>query len=328
MPLQKPKKVQFGEQGNADMWRYVEDNCDFWLRRTRNFRENTLLRYAELYKGVPAQSTKNSPWPNAANNVIQLIATQCDELLSRVMSIYMIDPLWPVKLFGDIDEVNGISGHDQKQTFETFLADMAMSTDELDMYRTEQTWWSSTIRNGTGVVNLPYQYTVEKQLVDMPGLTDGTTAATKPLFSEFIKYDGPRPENIPLNKFVNNLNYSKLDDSPFKFEIQTLSRYQVQERAELGLWDAKDVERILSQPDRAGRAQLQQYIEETQGVELGDLSAPGDEYDILQVWFTYWKDGEKFSCVAFLHRLSRDLETCGVFIIITRKTSVLTRTRS
>jgi hypothetical protein len=296
MPRVRLQKVNFGQDGNAAMWKHVEDNCRYWLDKTRHFRTTTLKKYARLYKGVPLTETKSTPWPNASNNVIQIIATHCDQLLARVMSLYLVQPLWPVKLLGSLE------GEDQstevKDVLETFLGDAALDSDELDMYRVEQIWFSGACRNGTAIIKTPYQYMVEAQLADMEGID---APAYKPQFKQWTKYDGPRPTNIPLNKFVTNLNYARLHDSPFKFEIATLSRWQLQERVELGLYDQKKVDKILGMADRKQKDEVGEYIERTQGIVDSPSSDVGNEYDILETEFSYWHNNEKFSLFAHLH---------------------------
>lgn len=301
MPRVRLNKVQFGQDGNAQMWNYVEDNCRHWLDKTKHFRTNTLKKYARLYKGTPLQENKSTPWPNAANNVIQIVATHCDQLLSRVMSLYMVQPLWPVKLLGSLEEEDTDST-ELKDVLEGFLGDAALDSDELDMYRVEQTWFSGACRNGTAIIKTPYQYMIESQLIDMQGVD---AKAYKPQFKDWTRFDGPRPTNVPLNKFVTNLNYSRLQDSPFRCEIATISRFQLEERAELGLYDWAKVHRILGQPDNStgssGSSEVQKYIERTQGITDSPRTEVGDEFDILEVEFDYWHNSQKFSLRAHLH---------------------------
>jgi hypothetical protein len=223
------------------------------------------------------------------------------------MSLYMVEPLWPVKLLGElIAEENST---ELKDVLEGFMGDAAMDSDELDMYRVEQTWFSSACRNGTGIIKTPYQYTVESQLVDMTGID---VAATKNMFRDWVKYDGPRPTNVPLNKFVTNLNYSRLRDSPLRFEIATLSRWQLEERAELGLYPWDKVNKILPQPDRTTmHEEVQDYVERTQGIIDSPVREDvGNEYDILEVEFTYWHNSQKFNLVAHLHLQSETHLLC------------------
>jgi hypothetical protein len=301
MPKAIIKKVQFGVDALEQMWQYVEENTEYWMMRTQNYREQTLKEYARMYKGTPLNLVRNVPWPNAANNVIQVIATHCDQLLSRVMAIYMVDPLFTVKILGDIDGEGELSGEEQRIAFENFLSDMAMNPEELDFYRIEQAWFSSAIRNGTGVIKLPWQYVVEKQLIQM----EGVDLAGTPMFEDYVRYDSPKPENVPQNKFVTNLNFNKLEDSNFKFEIVTVSRHQLEERKELGIFADEDIDKIIAQPDRQGRAELQQYIEETQGLKEGWGGLQGDEFDLIEVEFTYWHNGQKFSLRATHHPMSK-----------------------
>jgi hypothetical protein len=308
MPKVRLVKVNFGKDAEAEMWQYVEDQCNYWLDKTKNFRTNTLKKYARLYKGVPlGGESKSTPWPNASNNIIQVVATHCDQLLSRVMSIYMVEPLWPVKLLGELAEEEDST--ELKDVLEGFLGDAALDSDELDMYRTEQTWFSSACRNGTGVIKLPYQYTVESELIQITGYDSATAKAN---FRDFTKYDGPRPTNVPLNKFVTNLNFSKLRDSPIRIEIATLSSWQIRERGELGLYSQEDVDLIISQPDRTNsHEEVQEYIEKTQGItDSPSVPSVGDEYDILEVEFDYWHNSQKFSLRAHLHLLSSTYLLC------------------
>jgi hypothetical protein len=210
----------------------------------------------------------------------------------------MVEPLWPVKLLGELIEAENST--ELKDVLEGFLGDAALDSDELDMYRVEQTWFSSACRNGTGIIKLPYQYVVESQLIEVSGLD---TAASKAYFRDWTRYDGPRPMNVPLNKFITNLNYSKLRDSPFRIEIATLSRWQLQERAELGLYKQEDIDNVLSQPDRTHlHEEVQEYIERTQGItDSPTQEGVGDEYDILECEFDYWHNSQKFSLRAHIH---------------------------
>jgi hypothetical protein len=305
MPKQRIVPVNFGKDAEEDMWKHVENTTDYWLKKTKNFRENTLKRYAKLYKGKPDQEVKNVPWANAANNVIQIVATDCDQLLSRVMAIYLMEPLWTAKILGDID--GEISGEDQRAVLETFLSESALNPNELDFYRVEQAWFSSAIRNGTGVIKFPWQYVVENQIIVLDGMD-----MKKPEFKEYVKYDNPKPENVPLNKWLMNLNFQKLEDSDYKAEIVTLSRYQLEERKQFKIYNDADIDKIISQPDRTGATVLQEFLEKSQGI---DTTAPGDynigdEYDLIEAWFTWWHNGNKFSLCAHLHRKSETNLLC------------------
>ena len=102
MPAIRPVKINFGKDAENDMWDWVEKSTKYCFGRTRKFREEKLKDYARLYKGQPVAGSRDIPWPGASNIEIQVIGSNSDNLLSRVMAMYMTDPIWTSKAFGDI----------------------------------------------------------------------------------------------------------------------------------------------------------------------------------------------------------------------------------
>jgi hypothetical protein len=302
MPAIRPVKLNFGKDAMEDLWTYVEEASDYWYVRTKNFRENKLKEYARLYKGSPLNDMRDIPWPGASNIEIQIIATNSDQLLARVMSMYFTDPLWSAKIFGEIGPGPG-SGDDQRSAIEKFLNNMALEPAELDFYRVEEAWFSSTIRNGTGIIKFPWLYHVENQVIST-GDTDDSSAKYET--KEIIKIDGPRPEVVPLNKFLTDITTQRLEDSRFKCHIITLTRKQLEDRKSLGFFDNDKIDAIIARPTRSQSDVLQQYLENSQGImtmSTGDLS---DEYDLYECWVKYQHNGQNLSLVA-IHYPSADV---------------------
>lgn len=295
MPAIRPVKLNFGKDATEDMWKWVEESTQYWYNRTRKFRDEKLKEYARLYKGLPMNETRDIPWPGASNIEIQVIASNSDNLLSRVMAMYMTEPLWTAKAFGDLP-----SGEfsDMASSVEKFLVNMALAPEELDFYRVEEAWFSSTIRNGTGIIKFPWMYHVEQQFVST-GDTDSNAQAFDQ--REVIRIDGPRPENIPLNKFLTDINFNKLEDSPFKCHIMTVNRKQLENKKALGFFSKEKIDEILKQPDRSQAAYLQQYVETKQGIQSMAEGTLSDEYDIYECWFRYQHNGENLRLVALHH---------------------------
>lgn len=294
MPAIRPVKLNFGKDATENMWKYVEEASDYWDKRTKKFRTEKLKEYARLYKGTPLNEMRDIPWPGASNIEIQIVATNSDQLLARVMSMYFTEPLWTAKIFGDLGPLPG-TGDDQRDAIEKFLNNMALEPAELDFYRVEEAWFSSTIRNGTGIIKFPWLYHVENQIIST---ADTDNSSAKYETKEIIKLDGPRPENVPLNKFLTDISVQRLDDSKFKCHIVTLSRKQLEDRKALGFFDSKKLDEIIAQPTRSQSAVLQQYMETNQGIDTiseGDLS---DEYDLYECWFKYQHNGDNLSLVA------------------------------
>lgn len=300
MPKQRIVKVAFGKDAEEDMWKYVENSSKYWKEKTRNFRENRLKEYARLYKGTPFDEKKTFPWDGASNTVVQLIATHCDQLLSRVMATFMIDPIWPVKMYGDIDDGQG---EVQREALEKFLNEAALDPEDLDFYRVEEAWASGVIRNGTGVIKFPWEYDVEQNLIV------GEFADTsKPEFDKLVKKDGPMPMNVPLNKILVDTRAKSISEAEFKAHITTYTRHQLEDKKQMGLWDSSKIDKICLQPDRSSADILQEYIEDNQGLITAQVDERGgelsDEYDLYECWFTYIHNGKKFRLVAIHHPMS------------------------
>jgi hypothetical protein len=299
MPAIRPIKINFGKDAMDDMWRWVEETTDYWYDRTRNFREVKLKEFARLYKGNPMTESRDTPWPGASNIEIQVVASNSDNLLARVMAMYMTDPLWTAKIYGDIEAGKG---DDQRSAVEKFLGHMALDPAELDFYRVEEAWFSSTIRNGTGIIKFPWLYHVETAYVSTG---DMDSAAQKFETKDVIRFDGPRPENIPLNKFLTDINFQKLEDSKFKCHIMTCSKKTLMDKKALKFFDDEALDTIIAQPDRTQADVLQNYNERMQGLQDTGSGTLSNEYDLYECWFRYQHNGENLRLVCIHHPLSK-----------------------
>jgi hypothetical protein len=299
MPAIRPVKINFGKDATEDMWKWVEETTTYWYERTRNFRESKLKEFARLYKGTPLTENRDIPWPGASNIEIQIVASNSDNLLARVMAMYMTDPLWSAKIYGDIEAGKG---DDQRSATEKFLSNMALDPAELDFYRVEEAWFSSTIRNGTGIIKFPWLYHVETQYISTG---DIDSPAAKYETKDVIRFDGPRPENVPLNKFLTDISYQKLEDSKFKCHIMTCSRKTLEDKKALKFFDDDKLDRIIAQPDRSQSDVLQNYNERNQGLQDTGSGSLSDEYDIYECWYRYQHNGENLRLVCLHHPTSK-----------------------
>jgi hypothetical protein len=299
MPAIQPIKINFGKDATEEMWKWVEETTSYWYERTRNFREVKLKEFARLYKGTPLTEIRDTPWPGASNIEIQVVAANSDNLLSRVMAMYMTDPLWTAKIYGDIESGKG---DDQRSAVEKFLGNMALDPAELDFYRVEEAWFSSTIRNGTGIIKFPWLYHVETQYV-----STGDIAAEESKYEmrDVIRFDGPRPENVPLNKFLTDISFQKLEDSKFKCHIMTCSRKTLEDKKALKFFSDEDLDKIIAQPDRSQSDALQNYIERQQGIQDTGSGSLADEYDIYECWYRYQHNGQNLRLVCLHHPQSK-----------------------
>src|SRR5271154_7074037 len=164
-----PKRIdakEFGEAEYGALLLYIEDKVKYIKAKCRGIREELMPKWVRIYRGIPSEKNKNWPWPGASNLIIQVAGTHSDELLSRVMSIYSTDPLFNIKSLAEFDEDTfDKSADDQAEDLEYFIQDCAYEPNELDLYRVEETGFSSAIRFGTGVFKFPWEYVTERQAV-------------------------------------------------------------------------------------------------------------------------------------------------------------------
>src|SRR5208282_2817014 len=161
-----PKRIdieEFGKDEFGALLIYIEDKVKYVKAKCRGIREDLMPKWVRIYRGIPAEKNKTWPWPGASNLVIQVAGTHSDELLSRVMAIYTTDPLFNCIAFGELGDEGSGQAQDMAEDLEYFLQDCAYEPDELDLYRVEETGFSSTIRFGTGVFKFPWEYVVEQQ---------------------------------------------------------------------------------------------------------------------------------------------------------------------
>ena len=296
MAMINPKKVAFSPEVMERMWKYVDEQVDYLLTEGDMFRTNTLPEWTRLLKGRPKESTRNFPFPNASNLVVQLIATRVEQMLSRAMTIYMTDPLWTVSALGDMV---GAEGDEQAKMLEQFMSDMAIDPEELGLYRKEELMFHEAIAYGTAAMGFPWQYITEHEAIDIPGQTVGINRTSE--FKEFIKKDGPAPENIPIERLLISNKVTDITKAKFVAVERHLSREAVEDRIAFGIWSKEIGEAILKNPSPEDSNQ-------TQGVDAkqidisGTGSKWGDTFKVYECHFKFVHDKKTFSIMAHWHK--------------------------
>jgi hypothetical protein len=304
--MNPPKRVdseEFGLDEFGHLLNYIEDKVPFVLRKTRALREELLPKWVRIYRGVPAEEHKTWPWPGASNLVIQVAATYCDELLSRVMAMYNMEPLYNVKALGNFDAAKVNSGTEQAEILEYFMQDCAYEPEELDLYRVEETGFSSAIRYGTGVFKFPWEYVVENAPIYIGGGTqEGTKATYVPMkdnSQKIIKRDGPHPESIPLNDWSLDPKFPNLNLADFKTHTLHYNYYELMRlKNNPDIYDPETIDKVAKQPDPI--PEFRRQIEEQKSVE-NEPGKSSDNYDIQESWFTYQKGPHLLRLISYYH---------------------------
>jgi hypothetical protein len=297
----KQAKEIFKEEELKELKEYIRENVKSINSKLQSFREQKLPEYVRLYKGKPKTAEADFPWPGAANLIIQLIGTFCDELLSRIMAIYTYDPLWTVHISGDNSNQ---SGEDQKKILEKFLMDEAYDPDSLDLYRVEQAFFNSAIKYGTGIIEFPWEYDVEQEYTYEGGGTEDASEIRK-TFKNYVKRDGPHPKLVPLNKFGIDPSIPTLADAEFFYTIETLNYWSLKNlKYRSKLYEEvsdEDYEMMLRSPDRTEREGMQKEVDEALSLESGDSFKGGSEYDIYTCYIIYTIKNKRYALISRYH---------------------------
>lgn len=308
MSFTPPKRIdaeEFGKDEYGALLIYIEDNIKYVKNKCKGIREILMPKWVRIYRGIPLEKNKSWPWPGASNLVIQVAGMFCDELLSRVMSRYAVDPLFNCSLLGDFDDDTNASGGDQAEEIQFLMQDLAQEPSELDLYRVEETGFSSTIRFGTGVFKFPWENVVEQQAMYIGG---GTTPGTKVNYEwkKITKRDGPHPENVPLNDWSIDPKFANLELADFKVHTLHLNYYQLKSWMQHpDVYDVDVIKEVLNHPDEI--PEYRRVLEEQKETQTEIIGHSGENYDIEEAWFTYNKgideDGNPllFRLVAYWH---------------------------
>jgi hypothetical protein len=308
MPYQPPTEVtekEFGPDNYKKLCEFIKEKVEHLDRRLQTFRTEKLPEYVRLYKARPKNQSADWPWPGAANLVIPIIGTACDELLARIMGgIYMYDPLWAATMSGDLPSKDG---EELKQIVQSFLMDMAYDPDELDLYRVEQSAFHSAIKYGTGIIYTPYEYESEVERVYLDGgLEDGN-----PVRSEsrvFVKRDGPHPELLPLNRFIFDPSVPKLENMKLMGHIDSLDMWALQDlKSKSPYYKQSDIDKLLASPDAVQETEMEREVNEQFGIESTGVDAGAARWYIYTLLFKFDVQGKTYSFQAKYHKKSRKI---------------------
>ncbi len=308
MPFQPPTLVTsaiVGEDNYAELCSFIKKKCEHLDRRLENFRSQKLPEYVRLYKARPKTENVDWPWPGAANLVIPIIATYSDELLARIMGgIWMYDPLWSTTLSGDIPSKDG---EELKLIVQDFMMDMAYSPEELALYQTEQAFFHSATKYGTGVIYSPYEYQKKVQRIyDSGGVDDNSKVTSHD--EEYVAIDGPRPSFVPLNRFIFEPEIPKLEDMKLFGHIEKYDYWELRDLPSKNpYYTEKDIEAIKQNPDAIQDTEMERELVESKGFDAAGVDDGAARWYIYKLWFKFYLRGKEYSFEAAYHMRSKTI---------------------
>ncbi len=306
MPYQPPTLVSsaiIGKDGYEAICHFIRKKVEHLDRRLDNFRNQKLPEYVRLYKARPKTDNVDWPWPGAANLVIPIIATYSDELLARIMGgIWMYDPVWSTTLSGDIPTKDG---EELKLITQNFLMDMAYDPDELDLYKTEQAFFHSATKYGTGIIYNPYVYKKRVQRIyESGGLDDNDKVKSRD--NEYVAFDGPKPTFIPLNRCIFEPEVAKIEDMKMFGHIEKYDYWDLIDLPSLNpYYTEEDIKTILHNPDALQETEMERELMEMKGFDTAGVDDGSARWYIHKLWFNFYLGGKEYSFEAAYHMKSK-----------------------
>jgi len=306
MPVTTPIQIDFGQVENEELHKFVKDNLRMTEDAYETFHTSKVPEWRRLYKGQPEQETRDFPWPNCSNTVIQLVAENVDILKARIIgTIYEILPLWVTHLVGDWDEQE--QGEEQRSAFEEFMNLMGQEPSELDLYRVESLAANDMVQLGSVLIKMPWETDTEK-LVTGLGMKP-----SEPIMSDFIRYDGPRPEKVPIENWGATPSAPTWEKADFKYHKYTLTKQKIEQKIYEGSFklSKENEDKLLKSPDRQGPSNTEQQKQQEQNIQ-GQYGEYAAEWDFYECWFWYWHNNAKYRCIYIIHK-NLDLKCNAVF---------------
>jgi hypothetical protein len=296
MPAKTPINVDFGADTNQHLEEYVWNNITKLKLEYDLLHINKVAKWRRLYRGVPKEETRRFPWKNASNVIIQLIGENVDTIRARILgNIYEVMPLYPVDLIGDWEAEQ--RGGEQQEIIQDFMNYVGLEPTELDLYRVESLIIDEMIKFGTVIVKSPWVTDMEAEAISF------NSNSKKIEFSEFTKYDGPRPEKLRFEDWAASTDASKLEDCDFKYHVVTLTKQKLEERKQLGIYKFDNNEKwesFLAHPDRDGPDPIKYKAQQEKGLQLPN-GQDCAEWDIHECWFPFRHNGKKYRIIYSFH---------------------------
>jgi hypothetical protein len=292
--------ADFGPDKNSEVREYVHQHLDDLVSSHNDLHTNKLPKWRKSYLGRPAEESRNFPFPNAANTVVQVIGETVDTMVARVMGIiWATHPLWAFKCYEKAEDIEKQKGYEiERRALEDFMDVMGVEPSELNLHEVEAIWYTEAANLGTAFVKLNLENQVE-------AVVTGYTESRESMRGiDTTIYEGPKVSNLRHEDIVSDPRHS-LEQSNFVAVKRTLSRFQLEERGYLELYEKEAVQKLLDLPDRSLPNQIQREELALQGVQPRAYTDHTAEWDVWECYFPYWHKGRKYRIIYTYHRKSK-----------------------
>ncbi len=294
--------ADFGKDVNAEMDHYVEQQLETLIQAHRDLHFNKLPKWRRIYKGRPAEETRNTPWMNAANTVVQVAGETIDTMVARVMGlVWATHPLWVFRNYAKAAaEQEKINNETERRVLEEFMDLVGFEPDELNLHEVEALWYTEAAAYGASFVKITLEDQVEAVVVGMTSDADRKIRG-----QEHSIYTGPKVCNLRHEDLLVDPAINSLEHANFVGVKKTLKRFDLEERGFRGDYDQAVVDELLSQPDRCQPIEPVRQELQDQGVTSPARPDTTAEWDIWECYFPKWHKGRKYRIIQTYHVKSK-----------------------
>ena len=293
MPLLEPVKADFGTDGNKQLDEFVFSNLTALINSYNSLHTSKVQEWRRLTKGLPREKTRNFPWENAANTIVQLIGENVDVIKAvQLGTIYEILPLWVAGLVGSWPIES--EGEEQREVCERFLDQMGLSKHELDLYRVESKAAHDIAALGSVVIKIPWITNVQQ-------IVTGIDSEGKFTESEETLYDGPRPEKLAYEDWAATPTAQTWEEAKFKYHEYRITKQECEYKVYKGHFDKDEWEKIKNSPDIIGLTSEEEAKIAEQNLDSGFQEKELARWRFYECWLEYQYNNKKYSIIYTMH---------------------------
>jgi hypothetical protein len=300
----EPVEVDFGKDVMPDIERHIESQLR-WLEQSHTeLHMSKLPKWRKLYLGIPAESSRNFPFPNAANTVVQVIGATTDTMVARVMGlIYATHPLWPFQNYAKAANVAETRvNEDRKRVIENFMEIVGIEPSELDLQFIEALWFTDASKLGTSFVKVGLEH-VEEAVVT--GYDPESKGKKRIAGKDVVLRSGPKATKLRHEDVMADPRAQTLEAANFVSVRHPLTRFDLEDRVARGLYDSASVDSILGNPDRSTPREPERQELQDQGIASSAYPDATAEWDIYECYFPWWHNGRKYRLIYSYHKKSK-----------------------
>jgi hypothetical protein len=292
--------ADFGKGPNEEIACYVHEQLTSLIEGHRDLHKNRLPKWRKAYLGRPAEESRNFPFPNAANTVVQVIGETVDTMVARVMGlVWATHPLWAflsyVKSGSPIEMKRN---EEERRTLEDFMDIVGFEPSELNLHEVEALWYTDAANLGTSFVGLNVDNQEEAVVT---GYTE-----TKDKFKGTLRsiYEGPKVCNLRHEDIVSDPARS-LEASLFVAKCCHLKRFELEERGFKRHYSKKAVATLMEHPDRHQPIEQVRQENSDQGITTPPRPESTAEWDLWECYLPWWNAGRKYRLIVTYHVATR-----------------------